>query len=82
MLLSCSLFLLLAVGRAFAYEPTWDSLDARQLPQWYADAKVCSFAYIGLGVAIAKESLLNAFSISTDWNFPALGRLFGPIIWI
>lgn len=29
------------------YEPTWDSLDARPLPQWYDQAKVGIFMHLG-----------------------------------
>jgi alpha-L-fucosidase len=31
-----------------AYEPTWESLDARPLPQWYPDAKVGIFIHWGV----------------------------------
>jgi alpha-L-fucosidase len=31
-----------------AYEPTWESLDTRPLPQWYADAKVGIFIHWGV----------------------------------
>lgn len=27
-------------GTPYQYEPTWESLDSRPLPQWYDDAKV------------------------------------------
>jgi alpha-L-fucosidase len=31
-----------------AYEPTWESLDTRPLPQWYADAKIGIFIHWGV----------------------------------
>jgi alpha-L-fucosidase len=30
------------------YQPTWDSLDKRQLPQWYDDAKIGIFIHWGV----------------------------------
>jgi len=30
------------------YEPTWESLDTRPLPQWYDDAKVGIFIHWGV----------------------------------
>lgn len=30
------------------YEPTWDSLDTRPLPEWYDDAKVGIFIHWGV----------------------------------
>jgi hypothetical protein len=33
---------------ADAYDPTWESLDSRPLPQWYADAKVGIFIHWGV----------------------------------
>ncbi|XP_047475307.1 alpha-L-fucosidase-like [Penaeus chinensis] len=43
-----SLFLsLLAVSRA-QYEPTWESLDSRPLPEWYDAAKVGIFIHWGV----------------------------------
>ncbi|KAL3935605.1 MAG: hypothetical protein SGARI_002908 [Bacillariaceae sp.] len=37
-----------AVSTAAAYDPTWESLDARELPQWYADAKIGIFLHWGV----------------------------------
>lgn len=31
-----------------AYEPTWESLDTRPLPQWYDDAKFGIFIHWGV----------------------------------
>lgn len=31
-----------------AYNPTWDSLDSRPLPQWYDEAKVGIFLHWGI----------------------------------
>jgi len=31
-----------------AYDPTWESLSTRPLPQWYADAKVGIFIHWGV----------------------------------
>lgn len=33
---------------AWAYEPTWESLDSRPLPQWYSDAKIGIFIHWGV----------------------------------
>lgn len=30
------------------YEPSWDSLDSRPLPQWYDDAKIGIFIHWGV----------------------------------
>jgi hypothetical protein len=32
----------------FRYDPTWDSLDSRPLPQWYDDAKFGIFVHWGV----------------------------------
>mmetsp|Transcript_20107 Transcript_20107/g.43757 ORF Transcript_20107/g.43757 Transcript_20107/m.43757 type:complete len:488 (-) Transcript_20107:1101-2564(-) len=40
--------LLYFVASALAYEPTWESLDSRPLPQWYNDAKVGIFIHWGV----------------------------------
>ena len=49
--LTCSLFslILLAIASSASaqYEPTWDSLDSRPLPEWYMDAKVGIFMHFG-----------------------------------
>jgi hypothetical protein len=70
------LLLLSAVGLGVAYEPTWESLDTRELPQWYADAKVRIVCGRFHGCA---ASLFSPLSIDRD--FPALGRLFRPFFW-
>ena len=31
-----------------SYEPTWESLDTRPLPQWYDDAKIGIFLHWGV----------------------------------
>jgi alpha-L-fucosidase len=38
----------IAPAIVLAYEPTWESLDARPLPQWYADAKIGIFIHWGV----------------------------------
>ena len=40
--------LLLVVPISAQYEPTWESLDARPLPQWYDDAKFGIFIHWGV----------------------------------
>ena len=42
------LFAIFAPVVVLAYEPTWESLDSRPLPQWYADAKVGIFIHWGV----------------------------------
>lgn len=37
-----------AAAQETKYEPTWESLDARPLPQWFADAKFGIFIHWGL----------------------------------
>jgi alpha-L-fucosidase len=41
-------FLLLSAVVSAQYKPTWDSLDARPLPQWYDEAKFGIFVVWGL----------------------------------
>lgn len=40
--------LLLGGGYATRYEPTWESLDARPLPNWYDEAKLGIFIHWGV----------------------------------
>lgn len=40
--------LLFLLTSALAYEPTWESLDTRPLPQWYNDAKIGIFIHWGV----------------------------------
>ena len=51
-LLQClSLFLAVTVLQCFAsgpYQPTWESLDSRPLPQWFDDAKIGIFIHWGV----------------------------------
>lgn len=42
------LFMLFVFPTASRYAPTWDSLDTRPLPQWWADAKVGIFIHWSL----------------------------------
>ncbi len=48
-MLSVNLLWAMAVLVRFtrAYDPTWDSLDARPLPDWYDQAKVGIFMHFG-----------------------------------
>lgn len=36
------------LASCIAYEPTWESLDNRPLPQWYDEAKVGIFLHWGV----------------------------------
>lgn len=47
---SCTVFIVVAIlgGTWAKYEPTWESLDARPLPQWYDDAKIGIFIHFGV----------------------------------
>ena len=45
------LFLLSISWKVFAqekYEPTWESIDSRPVPQWFVDAKFGIFVHWGL----------------------------------
>ncbi|KAI3387462.1 hypothetical protein SNEBB_008014, partial [Seison nebaliae] len=42
------LFICLFVSVQCRYEPTWQSLDSRPLPQWYDDSKIGIFIHWGL----------------------------------
>jgi alpha-L-fucosidase len=48
--------LLLIPCVAYAYEPTWESLDSRPLPTWYDEAKVGIFIHWGVFSVPAFES--------------------------
>lgn len=39
---------LVSSERRYQYEPNWDSLDARPLPQWFDEAKVGIFLHWGV----------------------------------
>lgn len=43
-------------GGVFAYEPTWESLDARPLPEWYPNAKIGIFIHWGVFSVPAYET--------------------------
>ncbi|HEV8084631.1 MAG TPA: alpha-L-fucosidase [Chitinophagaceae bacterium] len=45
-----SLLFLLVITKTFAqkYEPTWESLDKRPVPDWYKDAKFGIFIHWGV----------------------------------
>lgn len=48
---SFTIFLLITLvgtSKSVKYEPTWESLDSRPLPQWYDDAKVGIFIHWGV----------------------------------
>ena len=49
---------LLAVIFIDAYEPTWESLEKRPLPQWYNDAKIGIFIHWGV---------FSVPSFGTEW---------------
>lgn len=36
------------MGDGIRYDPTWESLDSRPLPQWYEDAKIGIFLHWGV----------------------------------
>jgi Alpha-L-fucosidase len=38
----------LGLAKEAKYEPTWDSLDKRPLPNWYDEAKVGIFVHWGV----------------------------------
>ena len=40
--------MLLAISDAQTYQPSWESLDQRQVPQWYQDAKFGIFIHWGV----------------------------------
>lgn len=42
------LILLLLFCTAFAYDPTWESLDSRPIPSWYDDSKLGIFIHWGV----------------------------------
>ncbi|XP_005102742.1 alpha-L-fucosidase [Aplysia californica] len=47
----CSLFCLLVifyVSSIYGYEPTWESLDSRPIPEWYDEAKLGIFIHWGV----------------------------------
>jgi alpha-L-fucosidase len=52
------LTLLLSFKSSWAYEPTWESLDTRPLPQWYDDAKFGIFIHWGV---------FSVPSFKTEW---------------
>ncbi|XP_029452378.1 plasma alpha-L-fucosidase [Rhinatrema bivittatum] len=46
--LGIACLLLLGLGSAVRYDPTWDSLDSRPLPAWFDEAKFGIFIHWGL----------------------------------
>ena len=48
LLITLALALGLFAARAQTYEPTWESLDSRPVPQWYRDAKFGIFIHWGV----------------------------------
>jgi alpha-L-fucosidase len=53
---------------ANAYDATWESLDSRPLPQWYADAKVGIFIHWGVFSVPAFASGTDAAWFWQAWN--------------
>lgn len=53
-----SVFSCLIFGVLAAYDPTWESLETRPLPQWYDEAKVGIFLHWGV---------YSVPSISSEW---------------
>lgn len=47
-MLALALVAAAVVHSSLAYEPTWESLDTRPLPQWYDDAKFGIFIHWGV----------------------------------
>ncbi|KAF2888161.1 hypothetical protein ILUMI_18011 [Ignelater luminosus] len=47
-LVICILYNVVAMGNRIRYEPNWESLDTRPLPQWYDDAKFGIFLHWGV----------------------------------
>ncbi|MEP6614949.1 MAG: alpha-L-fucosidase [Ginsengibacter sp.] len=45
---ACLSFFICSISFAQHYEPTWQSLDARPVPQWYTDAKFGIFIHWGV----------------------------------
>lgn len=41
-------FLFLRISQGQTYEPKWESLDKRPIPQWFSDAKFGIFIHWGL----------------------------------
>lgn len=46
------------LGTTYRYQPTWESLDARPLPQWFDEAKVGIFLHWGV---------FSVPSFSSEW---------------
>ena len=44
----CAFLLVIGSLASARYEPNWDSLDARKLPEWYDQAKVGIFLHWGI----------------------------------
>lgn len=47
-LLICCVSFIVADDTTQRYQPTWESLDSRQLPKWYDEAKVGIFIHWGV----------------------------------
>jgi alpha-L-fucosidase len=46
--LAVAVTVFLELSSAIKYEPNWDSLDKRPLPQWYDDGKIGIFLHWGV----------------------------------
>lgn len=58
MMFHCAVLSLLILIAKADYEPNWESLDSRPLPQWYDDAKVGIFIHWGV---------YSVPSIASEW---------------
>lgn len=47
-LVICILYNIVTTGNGIKYEPNWESLDTRPLPQWFDDAKFGIFLHWGV----------------------------------
>ena len=54
------------VASALAYEPTWESLDTRPLPQWYNDANI--------GTVSSFTGVCSQFRLSSQRGFGTTGK--------
>ncbi|XP_064114846.1 plasma alpha-L-fucosidase-like [Macrobrachium nipponense] len=61
----CSSILVAVIAK---YEPTWESLDSRPLPQWYDDAKIGIFIHWGVFA-------VPSFGSEWFWEFWKKGKL-------
>ncbi len=72
--LSCALLALAAGGAAQTYQPTWESIDARETPPWFQDAKLGIFIHWGVYSVPSYAPVLPGKLAYAEWYWNALTK--------